>query len=287
MTQNSNSKKNWSAGMALRDVIEMGIDLSIKCRQKNSLANSPAQLYHCFVAAEQSALDYFEPVGSLFKFSQKDTPYTDSARDQVLRMLSVASKCHFFLFHDDKLAHEPYFFTLPDPSNISQSVFGLYYRVSSSKVIIVCPRDLAAILKPSVEKEIYENKDKEKKSRLKVSTKSSFIYDFPTVVGSDSFKWFHYKKWYRLKEESEKTFGKEKEFNIDAKKHAFSQLKTINNYKELEQKAHILQIPYDLKDLMAECGCQWNPNLKVWFLPKGYDLDCVSQYLNYLKSFSS
>ncbi len=275
------AKRQWTPNLGLKDAIDMGIELSIKARQKNVLSSSPPKLYYCYVVQDCPDLIYFHSLSSLFKFSQKDTPYVDGARDKVLRMLSVASKCHFFLFHKEKVAHEPYFYAVPDVSNPSNTIFGLIYKIASQdKTIIVSERQLKNTATFKFEKIIVPNKPIFIKSEPIIN----ILYDFPTVVPEDSFKWFHYKKWYALKDEIEKNFGPaEKVKNLLNKNVIFNELKNLTTPQELERKAYIINIPYELKDAMMECGCLWHPNLKMWYLPRGYDLEVILQYLNYLK----
>lgn len=278
------SKRQWSPNLSLKDAIDLSIDLSIRCRQKNVFASDPAKLYYGFVVADSPDLSYFHSMSQLYKFSQKDTPYNDYARDKVLRMLSVAVKCHFFLFPQEKIAHEPYFFAIPDLSAPSKTFFGLVYKLSSQdKAIIVCERDLRKL--PIFKFEKIEQ-PAPKSAIVKAEPVLNILYEFPTVVPEDNFKWFHYKKWYKLKEEHNLAFGnKEKnQPSLSNKNTIFNELKTLANVDALDKKASIINVPYDLKDQMMECGCMWHPTLKVWYLPKGYDYDCVSQYLNHLKT---
>lgn len=265
------SKKQWSLNLNLKDGIDLGIDLSVKCRQKNIISSLPNKLYYCNVFNENIDLTYYHSLSSLYKFSQKDGPEIDRARDMVLRMLSVAMKCHYFLYEHEKIVHEPYFSCIPDVSNPYHSFFTLVYK-TENKTIIVSEKELKNIANTKFVK-IKNNESYIIKKELINKT----LTEFPTIVGSDSFKWFHYKKWYILKKEYENHYG------LNDKIKTINELKKISSKELLEQKANILNIPYELKDEMIKTGCIWNANVSTWIVPKGTDIDLINHYLNSLK----
>lgn len=261
-------RKQWSPNLTLKDALDVSIDASIRARQKNIIGSLPPRLFFAYVVDKSPDLNFFQSFSSLFKFSQKDTPYLDRSRDMVLRLLSVAVKAHFFLYDRERVLHEPYFLATPDVSAAGSVFFTLIYEVESH-TIIVSERELKSLAPVRYEK-VDENYKKE--------LVTDIDFEFPTVVGVDSFKWFHYKKWYMLKDEIKHSFP-------DAKKSSMaSELKKMKTKEELEQKSFILMVPYILKDEMMKVGCIWHPTLKLWCLPKGYDIELVHQYLNVLKA---
>lgn len=277
------AKKQWNPNISVKDAVDLGIEFSVRARQKNVIATLPPKLYFCYVAQDCPDLTYFHNISALFRFSQKDTPYIDQTRDRVLRMLSVATKAHFFLFHKEKVAHEPYYFAVPDLSNPSNTYYGLIYKIASQdKTIMVCERQLKNTALQKLEKSVSATNPNH--VFIKAEPIINVLYEFPTVVPEDSFKWFHYKKWYALQSEAQQAFGPQDMVKaVGQKSVIFNELKAIKKMEDLERKCHILTIPYELKDFMMEAGCLWHPGLKVWYLPRGHDLEVVLHYLNYLK----
>lgn len=264
-------KKQWTPNISLKEATELCIDFSIKARQKNIIASLPYKLFFCYTLNESPNTDYFHNFSSLFKFSQKDNPQTDSARDMTLRMLSVALKCHFFLYENQKVIHEPYFGVFPDLSQPHKPIFALLYKIEN-KTIIVCERELKNITLTQAVKVTNNEAEQIKKESI-----NQTVFEFPTIVGIDSFKWFHYKKWFVLKKEIENTYT-----NTDKQK-IINYIKKISTKELLEQKAYIINVPYNLKDDMMKTGCIWNPIVNCWCLPKGYDVELINHYLHQLK----
>lgn len=275
------SKRQWSQNITLKDVIDICIDTSIKFRTKNVLSSEDANIYYCYVVDNFSSIDYMQNFSSLLKFGQKDTPLTDRTRDRVLRMLSVAVKAHYFLFDNEKSLHEPYFYCIPDISYQNKLIYGLIYKLSNGKTLIVSQRDLKNI---SAYKYVEDKQTNNKYKNLKKENIFNFEFEFPTVVSSNNFKWFYYTKWSRLKHLKNETFNlKNNNEQINKDNEINLKLKKIEDKNELIIYSDILDVPYELKDQMSDCGCIWNANLKCWVLPKGHDTDNVKEYLNVLK----
>ena len=135
------SKKQWSQNLNLKEGIDLSIELSIKCRQKNIISSLGNKLFYCNVLSDSINLTYYHSISSLYKFSQKDGPEIDKTRDIILRMLSVAMKCHYFLYENEKILHEPYFSSTPDLSNPYNSFYTLIYK-TETKTIIVSEKEL-------------------------------------------------------------------------------------------------------------------------------------------------
>lgn len=252
------AKKTWGARLSVKSAVDVAVDWIIKARQKNILSDSNPELYYSYVLEDSPTLSYFQNVGQMFKYSQKDTPDVDVARVQLLKLLSVALKTHFFLFEDDYVSHEPYFFAFPDLSSPQKVVLGMYYKIEKDdKVIVVCNKDLRSL---------FEDQ--------------KILYYFPVVLIRDSFKWYHLKMWGRIKDKNLQDKGSKPWQLLNKDKPDFLFAKTL---EELSEKAVVLDVPIELKDKMKPTGVLWAPNLKKWCLPHGYDVDAVVEYLNYLK----
>lgn len=250
------AKRQWRASLTLKESADMMIDWCIRAREKNVLRKKPPQIFYSYVVEDTPALNYFHNISSVFKYSQKDIPYIDNTRDVLLRSLSVALKAHFFLFPENNVEHEPYFFVLPSLSDPNQTILGLIYKIEKEdKSIIVCEKDLSVLFE-----------------------KNKVLYSFPAVVIEDSFRWYHMKNWNKIK--SQANLDKEKPW---LNKKLSQQAKEAITKEDLEQYATILDVPYDIKDTIKPLGIEWSNKVKVWYLPKGFDVDSVNEYIEYIK----
>jgi hypothetical protein len=252
------AKKQWGPSLTLKESADIMIDWCIRAREKNVLRKKPAQIFYAYILDDTPALNYFQNISVAFRYSQKDVPYMDFARDILLRELSVALKAHYFLFADDCIAHEPYFFTIPSLSEHNLTSFGLIYKVEKeNKVILVSELDLS-----------------------KVFTKSKALFEFPVVVIEDSFKWYHTKNWSKIKLHNKMDSHTDKPW---VNKKMVQDAKDAATTEELLQYATILEVPYEIKDEIKPLGIEWNNKVKTWYLPKGFDVDSVLEYITHVK----
>lgn len=251
-------KRVWAPRIKLKEAIELGIQWSINARKKNVIAQKSPQLIHTYVLSDTPNLTYFHNISSLFRYAQKDTPETDNMRDSILRLLASCIKSHFFLFHNDLVSHEPYFFVLPsfdDPTHVD---IGLIYKIDNQdKVIIACTKDLKLL-----------------------GTSDKILFHFPVVIGEDSFKWFHFKKWFKLKELSK--INDKLENPILAKKE-IEEARNSTTEEELKKYGTIIDVPLEIKDDIKPAGILWNIPLKKWYLPLGFDVENVIEYIIHIK----
>lgn len=261
MQKQNLAKRNWGHSLSVKEAADIMIEWCIRAREKNILRKKPPQIYYSYVLEDTPALQYFQNIGPVFKYSQKDVPYIDQTRDALLRCLSVALKAHFFLFSDDAVSHEPYFFVFPSLSDPSQTHFGLLYKIEKEdKVIVVCEKNLASM---------FEN------------TPTKVVFEFPVVVIEDSFRWFHLKNWLKIKQFANMEESLEKPW---MNKKLATLAKDATTAEELQKYATILEIPYEIKDAIKPLGIEWSNKVKKWYLPKGFDVESVLEYSNYLKS---
>lgn len=252
------AKRQWRPSLSLKESADIMIDWCIKARDKNVLRKKPPQLYYGYVIEDFIPLVYMHNISTAFKYSQKDMPYQDIAKDTLLRELSVALKAHFFLFEKSVLAHEPYFFTLPSFDNSNNTIFGVIYPIEKeNKTIVVCEKDI-----------------------LKIFDKQKVVFEFPTVVIEDSFKWYHLKNWSKIKHSNQ--LEGNIDFSRDLKKKTI-EAKEVSTKEDLEKLATMIDVPYQIKDFIKPLGIEWNTKLKTWFMLKGFDIDSVNEYIHYLK----
>ncbi len=252
------AKRQWGQQLSIKQAADIMIDWCIRAREKNILRKKPPTIFYSYIVEDTPPLQYMNNISPIFKYSQKDIPYIDQTRDVLLRCLSVALKAHFFLFPNENVAHEPYFFTIPSLSEPNKTIHGLIYKIDKEdKSIIVCENELG-----------------------KLFPNAKFLYEFPTIVIEDSFKWFSLKNWYKIKQESNIAELIDKPW-LNKKNIQNSQDATTT--EELKKFADIIDVPYEIKDFIKPLGIEWSKHNKTWYLPKGFDIDSVNEYIEYIK----
>lgn len=251
------AKRQWGPQLNVKAVADILIEWCIRAREKNTLRKHPPTIFYAFIVNDVPPLDYFHSISSVFRYSQKDMPYTDKTRETLLRCLSVGLKAHFFLFQEDVVSFEPYFFAIPSLKKHDDTIMGVVYTLEKEKKsIIICENDLSLLFK-----------------------KEDIIYEFPVVVIEDSFKWFSLKNWFKIKSAA----------NISENEKPWLNRKLVvaaaeaETKEELEKLATPLDVPYEIKDLIKPLGIEWSKKLKTWYLPKGFDVDSVVEYMDYVK----
>lgn len=253
------AKREWNARISLEESLGCSIGWITRARQKNVLAQLPPTLYVAYVVDDTPPLGFMKDLTSLFRYSAKDDMEMDRARDQALRLLAVAQKAHFFMGRESLVRHEPHLFSIPDISQPSSCHYGLVYKLESrpAQTIIVSSVDLGLIstLKPSATR-------------------------FPVVLTKNTYQWFDKKHWQGLAAEADvfervmKPWVAKEELNIiekwtDEKNFPFGDF---------------LDIPFDLKDYMKPTGVRWADVLRKWYLPRGFDVAPVKEYLKWLET---
>ncbi|NCP98219.1 hypothetical protein GW796_00660 [archaeon] len=252
------SKRQWGHQLSIKQAADIAISWCIRAREKNVLRKKPPKIFYSYIVEDTPPLQYLQNISSVFKYSQKDMPYTDQSRDTLLRCLSVAIKAHFFLFPNDVVSYEPYFFTIPSLNDPNNTIYGLIYKIEKDdKSIIVCERNL-----------------------IELFDKPKVVYQFPAVVIEDSFRWFSLKNWNIVKQAANISEFLEKPW-INKKQEFLAQ--DAKTRFDLERHATILDVPYEIKDFIKPLGIEWSKTIKVWYLPKGFDVDSVLEYIEYIK----
>ena len=252
------NKKEWAPRITLDEAISCSIQWVSRARQKNVISALPPTLYMAYMVDDSPFLGYMKDYSSLFKYSSKDDPENDRARDAALRLLSIALKAHFFLAKDCLCKHEPYFFTIPDISSPSNLHYGIIYKIESrpSRTIICATCDVGF-----------------------VSTMKPEAFRFPVVLTKNSFKWYDKKHWAFLAQEADildvlmKPWIVKKETDIADK---------WTNPADFPFGT-ILDVSYEIKDYVKLTGAKWSDGLKKWYLPKGFDVDPVIEFIKWIE----
>lgn len=256
------AKREWTPRLTVDAAQQVAVGWIMRARQKNVISQSDPAIFTAYVVDESPFTGLMTDISSIFRYSSKDDPDMDRIRDAALKLLSVAMKAHFFLFRDALVRHEPYVFSIPDLSHPGMSHTGLVYRLDSreSNTIMVATCDLAA-----------------------VSSLRPDAYRFPVVLTRNNFRWFDRKHWIELTKEAEigerimKPWIAKQETNIA------DTWKTIDDFPF----GQILDVPYDIREFAKPAGVKWAGGIKKWYLPKGFDVEPVREYIQWLKNMNS
>lgn len=246
MSQKSN--RLWSNGIDISYAFDFVVEALKKARDKKILTERPPSVYYCYIIQQNLSVNHFMDITSIFKYSLKDTPENDYMRDNVLRLLSVALKAHYFNDKDVLVKHEPYVFTCPDLNNIGNNNYGLIYNLNNNKTIIVSDKKL-------------------------LDKKTDDVIYFPVVLTSNSFHWLNRKYWNTLLEERENAIQLAKSIDI----------KDVSDEKNF-LFGEIVFVPYVLKNEMLDIGFKWSDKMKKFFIKLGWDKTAMKEYLSYKTS---
>jgi hypothetical protein len=250
------AKRQWGPQKTLSEGISIAIEWMERAKQKNILTLKEPTLYHAYVMnSVDEMVSWSKPLSEVFRWSAKDGPAEYRMRDAALRLLAVAFKAHFFSEGQDKIAHEPYLFALPDVAMPQRLQYGLFYRLEqSNKCIVVAEKDLRAM----------------------ASGWSLKAMRFPVVLldgeSGQRNRWFSIKHWKTLEEskryQNPARYKKEKE--------EASACKEVKEFVFGE----LFDIPYDLREVASSLGMEWAAGIKMWYLPHGFDIEPVKEYVS-------
>lgn len=252
------AKREWNPRISLDEALSCALGWLIRGRQKNVLASQAPTLYIAYVVDEAPFLGLMRDLTSLFRYSSKDDPEMDRARDQALRLLSVAMKAHYFLGRDSLIRHEPYLFCLPDISAPASPHYGLAYKLESrpAQTIIVSTCDLGL-----------------------VSSQKPGAFRFPVVLTKNSYRWFDKKHWVALGKEADVFERIMKPWLAKKEQDVIEKWTDPSSF----EFGTLLDVPYELKDHMKPTGIKWAEGLKKWYLPLGFDVEPVQEYQHWLE----
>lgn len=250
-------------------------------RNYNELKYSPPILYHALVIPcsrfdkkwysayfGDHFMDISQRIGSFWlqgmkskhdplpikdRYWTQDVSFHVHARNDLIKMMSVAIKGHYFLFKRDVLSEPPSIFPIPDFNNIDIPRYGLVYPFASSQ---------HALVVSSIELDT-------------ISSSTLGLVKFPVVISKHSENWINLEHWKKL----EKNGDELKELLHNKKDNSEIHLHTNT---ENFPYGDILDIPSPLVSKMRNTGIRWAEGIQKWYLPKGFDLAPVQEYLTYL-----
>lgn len=205
---------------------------------------------------------------AILKFGFDRNPISDQAKQALARLLAVSVKAHFFLAPNAIVLHEPYLFVMPDLGQPGQRRYGLVYPLENegrTLSLVVADWDLSLA--------------SSRQPKLSVSQK------FPVVLQADPMQWVPLKHWRALKESA----GTQPWFDTAHPAARQRWLREMRQHQEVSNfpYGHLLQYPKELNDDLKAVGALWAPGVRHWFLPKGWDVKAVTDYLDRLASLSA
>ena len=256
--------KNWIKSLSIwqsKSVIEYVFE---RAKNKSVIPNNvfPTLMYS-YVIDKIPPLSFFSNLSNIFKYSNNEEPEKNAIRLKLLKGLSLALKSHLFLFETEKVKHEPYYYVFPNESDASILEIGIFYPLENEKFIFVTSSSS------------FEN--------IKCD------YKLNGVVSKNPNFWYALSFWKNnIKVALEKDF-KEKDVNISKlpwTKEGLEELvnlsKKTKTLEELKKYAFPLEIDKSIKDEFKPLGTLWHPELKTWYLPKGFEVGSVKEYIIYL-----
>ena len=260
-------KRLWAPRLAFDDAYHEVLDFLQNCRKHNLIGGpggSPT-LYHAYRIAGAWPTEGLTDASTILRFGYDRNPIGDQAKQALARLLAVATKAHFFLSPNAVVVHEPFVFVMPDLGNPGARRYGLIYPLEAESrlsTLVVAEWDVALA-----------------SSHL---AKLAPGEKFPVVLESDPFRWLLLKHWRTLKEEA----GKQPWFETGRSRNTL--LAQVNAHTDAATFpfGHLLPYPMDLNDDLRAVGAMWAKGIRRWFLPRGWDVRAVSEYLDRLKGLS-
>lgn len=244
--------KKWTPHIDFDESLKTVLGFLIDCRNKNILSETEPALYQAYIVPGNHILELSTPISEVMIFSKRHSPVIDNIRNKALRLLSVALKAHYFMHKGLKVIHEPHIFVIPDIKNMANPKVGMIYSLEGQDILVA---------------------DWDLKYSATGEVKYKDAVRFPVSLQQDSFKWLTKKKWMDLETQAKYSLAE-----IYKKKSEIEKKET----KEIFEFGYILDYPSEMKNDMYLVGGIWaNGN---YFLPFGWDIDAVNEYLTCVKS---
>lgn len=264
-------KRRWAPRTDFNGAYQETLDFLKDCQAHQLPLVDPGQgpqLYRAYLVDGAWPANDGQEISRVLRHSYGHRPAADRAKQAVARLLSVATKAHYFMAEAALVAQEPSVFTVPDLAQPGSWRHGLLYPLdvpsargpSKQRTLVVAEWDL--VLSAHREPRVARGDE------------------FPVVLVPDPFAWLSIKKWRSLRALA----GDQPWF--EASDHP-GRRKLLDAVKAHTDKATfpygtLLDYPIQIKDDTAATGAMWAPGVKSWFLPHGFDVDAVKTYLDRL-----
>ncbi len=259
-------KRLWAPRLSFDEAYREALEFLKNCSKHNLIGSSNAPtLFHAYWMDTPFPTDGLIDASSVLKFGFDRNPTADQAKQAMARLLSVATKAHFFLAPKAIVVHEPYLFVMPDLGNPGQRRYGLIYPLENDNrlsTLVVAEWDLAMAAS--------------RQAKLTAAQK------FPVVLQGDNFKWLALKHWRSLKE----TAGDQPWFDAgQARNRLLAKVRAHTDLATFDY-GHPLNYSKELNDEVRAVGAMWAKGIRQWFLPKGWDIQAVIEYLDKVASLT-
>ena len=262
-------KRLWAPRLSFTEAYREVLDFLKNCQKHNLVSSSGGvpTLFQVYQMDTSWPTEGLIDATTVLRFGYDRNPIGDQAKQAMARLLAVVTKAHFFLAPDAIVTHEPYLFLMPDLGNPGQRRYGLIYPLESAgrtTSLVVAEWDLgtAASRNPNL----------------------PFTHKFPVVLPAEPMQWVPLKHWRALKE----TVGASRWFdtnNPNARSRLFRELRQHEDVSTFPY-GHVLDYPKDLNDDLKAVGAIWASGVRKWFLPSGWDVKAVTDYLDRLVALS-
>lgn len=219
------------------------------------LQMQPPTLYHAYVCENNPNISHakLRYISEFFEGPWSKEPSLHSTREALLRLFAIIVKAHFFIFRLDQILDEPQVFWVPDLMRSKSERFGLYCPfLKSQKALVVAEADLAL-----------------------VSSGKRMLGRFPVVLTNDTAKWFDEKHWEELAREGD-LLRLLNDNSCDLK--AARQHTDSKNFPY----GYLFNAPDELRPQLRQAGLRWAQGVGQMYLPKGFDVQPVKAYFDYL-----
>ena len=262
-------KRLWAPRLGFNEAYREVLDFLKNCQKHNLVPPSGGTptLYQVYQVDTGWPTEGLSDASGVLRFGYDRNPLADQAKQAMARLLSVVTKAHFFLAPDAIVTHEPYLFLMPDLGNPGQRRYGLIYPLenagrTSSLIVAEWDLSLAASRNPNL----------------------PYSHKFPVVLPANPMQWLPLKHWRALKE----TAGASRWFETTNPSGRSRLFREIRQHQEAESfpYGHLLDYPKDLNDDLRAVGAVWAGGVRKWFLPTGWDVKVVTDYLDRLLSMT-
>lgn len=260
-------KRRWPPRLGFDDAYKVVLEFLQNCHKNNLTANQESPtLLQSYLIDGTWPVDGMVDASTVLRFGFSRNPAADQDKQAMAKLLSVATRAHFFLTPQAIVTHEPFLFVMPDLGSPGQRRHGLIYPLENegrTQTLMAAEWDLAMA--------------GSRLARLLPGQK------FPVVLSMDPFQWLSLRKWRELKKEA----GDLPWFQMGSSRNRL--LKQVREHTDLGtfNFGHVLNYPRDMNEDVKAVGAAWAHGIKRWFLPKGWDAEAVVDYLDRLEAMDA
>lgn len=219
---------------------------------KHNLDSPTPQLYFGYIIRKLQPAHFYHTIS----FNEQEIgKLPNSIQKRILKLLLIPIKAHYFLYKNDKLQDLRLFNYIDLGSG--KEVLGIIYGLKQNqRHIIVAETDIATI-----------------------STSKILTGKFPVVIPTKQKKWINLLHWESLEEYASQLR------EIYEKENSREQESAIKTHiiRETFPYGTLFDVPPELKAQVKNAGLRWAEGVGSWYLPLGYDVHPVTEYIEFIK----